>query len=123
MLDTIKAADTAFFAAMQACDAEAMAPMMAPDCVYLHSFGTRDTKDSYLDKVRTGGLVYHRVEVTQDTVLVRGDVATVVGTMSGTVTAGGVDRRLMNIRSSVWARGDDGAWQLVLFQPTPWLDR
>lgn len=122
MSDEIKSRDTAFFAAMQRCDAEAMGPMMAEDCVYLHSFGTRDGKESYLAKVRSGALVYTRVEVTQDTILRRGDVAVVVGSMSGSVTAGGVDRRLMNIRSTVWSR-EGGRWQLVLFQPTPWLDR
>lgn len=122
MIDEIKALDTAFFAAMERCDAEAMAPMMADDCSYLHSFGTRDSKESYLAKVRSGVLRYHRVAVTQDDVLLRGEVAMIVGTMIGTVTAGGTDRRLMNLRSTIWAR-DNGRWQLVLFQPTPWLDR
>jgi ketosteroid isomerase-like protein len=122
MTEDVARIDAAFFEAMQCCDADSMGALMAEDCVYIHSFGTRDSKPSYLEKVRGGFFVYHRVDVTRERIITRGDVAVVVGTMSGTVTAGGVDRRLNNVRSSVWAREGDG-WKLVLFQPTPWLDR
>jgi uncharacterized protein (TIGR02246 family) len=122
MTTNLKAVETAFYAAMQSNDAEAMGRLMAPDCVYIHSFGNRDSKDTYLDRVRNGFFVYHRIDFTQDRILERGDVVIIVGTMSGTVTAGGVERRLNNVRTSVWSREKD-RWKLALFQPTPWLDR
>lgn len=122
MQNELKRIETAFYSAMQSGDADAMAELMAEDCVYIHSFGTRDSKTSYLERVRKGFFVYQRVDVTQDKIIARGDVAIVVGMMTGVVTAGGVERRLNNVRSSVWSR-EDGSWKLVLFQPTPWLDR
>lgn len=122
MSDDLKGIESAFYGAMQRGDASAMAELMAEDCIYIHSFGTRDSKASYLDRVRNGFFVYHRVEVSQDRIVMRGNVAIVVGTMTGVVTAGGVERRLNNIRTSVWAQ-EAGGWRLVLFQPTPWLDR
>lgn len=118
----IEEIETAFYGAMQRGDADAMAGLMADDCVYIHSFGSRDDKACYLDRVRDGFFVYRRVEATRDRIVIRGDVAIVLGTMTGVVTAGGVERRLNNVRSSVWVR-EDGGWKLSLFQPTPWLDR
>lgn len=122
MPNDLKEIETAFYGAMQRGDAEAMADLMAEDCLYIHSFGTRDTKASYLDRVRDGFFVYHRVDTTQDRIILRGDVAIVTGTMTGVVTAGGIERRLNNVRTSVWAK-EGGGWKLALFQPTPWLDR
>lgn len=118
MTTEVSNVDAAFYEAMQRCDADAMGALMADDCIYIHSFGTRDTRSGYLDKVRDGFLVYHKVDATRDKIIMRGDVAIIVGT----VTAGGVDRRLNNVRTSVWAKDGNG-WKLVLFQPTPWLDR
>ena len=111
-----------FYRAMLESDADTIEKMMDDDCVYTHSFGARDTKASYLRKVREGFFTYHKIDFTQDHVFERGGTATIVGTMSGVVTAGGVDRRLINRRTSVWAKsGED--WKLISFQPTPWLDR
>lgn len=115
-------AEAAFYAAMRRGDADAMAPFMAEDCVYIHSRGNRDSKQSYLDRVRSGYFVYGSVDVTQEEVVIRGDVVMIIGTMTGVVTAGGAERVLDNIRSSVWVRNGTG-WQLALFQATPWLAR
>ena len=122
MSDELREIETAFYGAMQRGDADAMAQLMADDCTYIHSFGSRDTRDSYIERVRSGFFVYQRVDFTQDKIVMRGDVAIIVGTMTGMVTAGGVERRLNNVRPSVWSK-EGGGWKLVLFQPTPWLDR
>ncbi|MCF7646576.1 nuclear transport factor 2 family protein [Bacillus subtilis] len=122
MTAEIKTIEASFYAAMQRGDADAMADMMADNCTYFHSFGARDTKNSYLERVRNGFFIYHRVEAKQHDIIIRGDTAIVIGTMKGQITAGGTDRELNNIRTSIWIR-DDHKWKLLLFQPTPWLDK
>ncbi len=121
MSDELKQVEDAFFGAMQRNDPDTMETMMAEDCVYFHSFGSRDTKESYLQAVRDRKFDYQTVKAEQHSIARRGDVAVVTGTMVGEVIAGGETRRLNNVRSSVWAK-ENGNWKLVLFHPTPRLD-
>lgn len=114
--------EASFYDAMQRNDATALGQLMDDECIYLHSFGSRDSKASYLEKVRAGHFVYRDIKFTQDKILRRGDVAIIIGTMSGVVTANGFERVLNNVRTSVWVKGAVD-WQLLSFQPTPWLDR
>lgn len=111
-----------FYAAMQASDADALEAMMSDECVYIHSFGSQDSKASYLKKLRDGHFTYRGIEFTQQHVLRRGPVTVVVGTMTGIVSVQGMVRKLNNVRTSVWERVA-GDWKLLAFQPTPWLDR
>jgi uncharacterized protein (TIGR02246 family) len=122
MSEEIKEIEAAFFGAMQANDPDTMETLMAEDCIYIHSFGSKDTKQSYLRAVRDRKFDYRTVNAEQETIVMRGDVAVVTGTMIGEVIAGGEKRRLNNVRSSVWAK-QGGDWKLVLFQPTPRLDQ
>ncbi len=58
MSEELREIETAFYGAMQRGDADAMAQLMADDCTYIHSFGSRDTRDSYIERVRAGFFVY-----------------------------------------------------------------
>jgi hypothetical protein len=50
----VLAADDARIAALTSGDAEALAEWLADDLRYVHSFGSVDTKDSFLELVRSG---------------------------------------------------------------------
>lgn len=99
-------------------DLAAFAALAHPELVYAHSSGVVDTLDSYLEKLRSGFYVYHRIEHPVDRVVLAGDTAVVVGEMHAEITAGGTDKQLANCAVAVWVHGDDG-WRLLSFQGTP----
>lgn len=116
----IAALETERIAAMERNDVDAIAAFIHDECIYTHSLGDRDTRDTYLAKCRDGVIRYNRLGCTIESVLLRGDVALVFGRMDGDAQVGGNPRRLHNCYTTVWARGG-GDWQVIAFQPTPIL--
>ncbi|KUO07292.1 nuclear transport factor 2 family protein [Streptomyces sp. DSM 15324] len=99
-------------------DWDRFARLCHPELAYTHATGDTDTLDSYLEKVRAGFFVYHRIDHPLDFIRVVDDVALVVGGMNAHVTAGGKDRTLRNKSLAVWKHTTDG-WRLLAYQPTP----
>ncbi|MFI9408564.1 nuclear transport factor 2 family protein [Nocardia gamkensis] len=114
---TIRTLEDARYAAVLAGDVEAFADSAHPDLVYTHSNAVVDTLDSYLDKLRSGFYVYHRIEHPVDRIVVVGDTAVVSGQMNAEITAGGVRKQLRNRAQAVWVRHDD-RWLLLAYGPT-----
>lgn len=121
-VDTVKAEILALedrrYRAVLDGDLEAFRSYCHPALVYTHSDGTRDSVASYLEKVRSGFYVYHRIDHPTDDVLVSGDTAIVVGEMNASITANGKDKDLVNNCIAVWVR-ENGSWLLLAYQPTP----
>ncbi|KFI29959.1 nuclear transport factor 2 family protein [Haematobacter massiliensis] len=106
------------YRAMQAGDATALDAMLDDDLSYTHSFGDRDSKASYLDKLRAGFFQYHELRPVTEQVIRRGDVLVLVGSMWARATVNGQDRVIDNVCTSVWAmRADE--WRFLAFSPTP----
>lgn len=118
MSDEILELETRRYAAMRAGDVETLRDLLADDLVYTHSFGDRDTKASYLDKVAAGVFRYGEIRRSEERVLIHGDSATVVGRMGADVHVAGTLRRLDNRFLAIWVR-QDGRWQFLAYQPTP----
>jgi ketosteroid isomerase-like protein len=116
--DTIRALEDERYAAMLAADADTLDRLLSDRLVYTHSTGGRDTKASYLDRVRNKFFVYQSIEHPVDEVIVAGGAVVVIGAMNAQVYRDGELRALRNSVCSVWA-DEDGAWRLVVFQPTP----
>jgi ketosteroid isomerase-like protein len=106
------------YAAMTAADWSRFADLCDPDLLYTHSSGQTDTLDSYLAKVTEGIFVYHRIDHPIDKVLIRGDVAMVLGEMNAHISSHGVEKDLRNKCLAVWIRAG-ASWQLIAYQPTP----
>ncbi|KFU81872.1 conserved hypothetical protein [Amycolatopsis lurida] len=114
---TIRSLEEARYAAVIAGDADAFAAHAHPDLAYTHSNAVTDTLESYVDKLRSGFYVYHRIDHPVDRILVSGDTAVVVGEMLADITAGGTRKTLANKALAVWVR-EDGRWLLLAYQPT-----
>ena len=99
-------------------DLDAFRTYCHPRLVYTHSDGTRDSVDTYLDKVRAGFYVYRRIEHPAHDVVIVGDTAVVVGEMNADITTDGEAKRLANDSIAVWVR-QEGVWLLLAYQPTP----
>jgi ketosteroid isomerase-like protein len=99
-------------------DLAALDDLLSDDVMYAHSNAAVDTKASYLERLRTGELVYHSLEHTTDNVVSRPGVVIVGGTMSGSIHMHGVAKSLNSRVVAVWV-AENGRWRLAAFQPTP----
>ncbi|WP_329138504.1 nuclear transport factor 2 family protein [Streptomyces sp. NBC_01476] len=113
----IRALEDERYQAMLDGDLPALERLCAGELVYTHSNAERDTKESYLDKVKEGVFVYHWIEHPIEQLTVIGDCAVVAGQMRAHVTNRGEERQLDNACLAVWARTDAG-WRFVAYQPT-----
>lgn len=113
----VLAAEDRRYRAMEDADLATLETVCADELSYAHSSGARDTKAQYLEKVRSGYYVYHRIEHPVERVAVRGDTAIVVGRMTAELDVDGVAKTIDNLALAVWTRAG-GAWQLLAYAPT-----
>lgn len=106
------------YAAMLRSDLAALADLCDVELTYTHSDGARDTRDSYLQRIRDGYFDYRWLEHETYRTIVAGDCALVVGRMTGDVVINGASRHLNSASLVVWVRRSAG-WRFVAFQPTP----
>jgi ketosteroid isomerase-like protein len=92
--------------------------LLSEDVIYTHSSGERDTKATYLEKVRSGFFDYLEVDHPVEKLFVTEDCAVVIGQMRASVTTEGAPSSLNNACLAVWVREDD-KWRLLAYQPTP----
>jgi hypothetical protein len=113
----VLAAEDRRYRAMQDADLTLLDALCADGLSYAHSSGARDTKAEYLEKIRTGYYVYHRIEHPVERVAVLGDSAIVVGRMTADLDVDGTAKRIDNLALAVWTRAS-GDWQLLGYAPT-----
>jgi len=116
--DVIADLETRRYQAMLRSDAAALDELCDDELIYTHSDGARDTKTTYLRRVRDGYFDYQWLDHEIYRTIVVGDCAVVVGRMTGDVIVNGSMRHLNSAALIVWARRSEG-WRLLAFQPTP----
>ena len=105
------------FLAMLQNDVQMLAPLLAEDLVYIHSAAELETKQQFLERLRSGSLRYRTIEPSETVVRTYGQVALVTGRSKMKVTSGGTDRELDIRYTSVYRLTGD-RWQLVSWQST-----
>src|SRR5919202_1419225 len=83
-------------------DLAALDGLFAGELSYTHSTGEVDTKDTYLEKLRSGYYVYRRIDHPVDRVSVVGDCATVLGRMVADLEVQGRPKQLDQLALAVW---------------------
>jgi hypothetical protein len=106
------------YRAMTDADLDVLDRLCADELSYAHSNGVRDTKPEYLEKVRSGYYVYHRIDHPVERVEMLGDTAIVVGRMTADLDSGGTRKTIDNLALAVWTRSATG-WRLLAYAPTP----
>ena len=109
------------YAAMVASDLDALDRLLSDRLVYAHSNAERDSKASYLDRVRNGTFVYEGIQHPEEKIILADGAAVVLGTMIAKAYWSGELRTLRNGACAVWAKEEDGQWRLIAYQPTPIL--
>src|SRR5260370_9194001 len=104
--------------ALLAADIPALDNLFARRLVFTHANSLSDTKETFLEKMRQGRIVYVRVEVTESRVIELNESAILLCRMTAELLVAGVPKRIDNRTLSVWAI-EDGQFSLVAYQPTP----
>ena len=108
--------------ALLAGDITALEGLLSYALVYVHSTAARDTRDSYLRKIRDGALRYLRLELSDLQAQVLPGAALVTGRMNATVLKDGQEKQVSSVFLTVWVPepSDSGsAWRLRAHQGTP----
>ena len=113
----IRALEARRYEAMTNGDVAALDDLLSADLVYTHSTASRETKQSFLDRVATGYYDYGPLAHPEEAIVVRGDCAIVVGDMRGEMQFDGNQRVLNSNALAVWVREGD-KWRLLAIQLT-----
>jgi ketosteroid isomerase-like protein len=104
-------------AAMTGQDAATLAQLLHDDLVYTHSSAVVDTKQSYVESIRSGRTRYRKIERGEQKVRVYGEAALVTGRAAIEVEVDGKPKSLKLRYLNVWVK-QAGAWKFVAWQST-----
>jgi len=104
--------------ALLAADIPALDKLLSQRLVFTHANALSDTKETFLEKMRQGRIVYVRLEVTESRVIELKESAILLCRMTAELLVAGVPKRIDNRTLSIWAI-EDGQYSLVAYQPTP----
>jgi ketosteroid isomerase-like protein len=110
-------ADQARFKAMVGNDLAALDILLADDLVYVHSDAAVESKDQFLDELRSGRMRYRSISPRDVVVRRYGSTAVVTGRLDAAVTRAGADRDIA-LRYTAVYESDGGKWRLVSWQST-----
>ncbi|MDA8108784.1 MAG: nuclear transport factor 2 family protein [Betaproteobacteria bacterium] len=113
----ILALESRRYGAMTAQDTAGLGQLLHDDLVYTHSSAVVDTKQSYVEGIRSGKFRYRKIERAEERVRVYGDTALVTGRAAIEVEVDGKPKSLKLRYLNVWVR-QAGAWKFVAWQST-----
>ena len=115
--DDVHKAEDVRYAAQMNDDFAAMEKLFADDLVYTHSSALVDTKQSYIDSMRTGAVKYVSMRRSDVAVRTFGCVAIITGQGNFDVRVNGKDISVELRFHSIWANRD-GKLQFISWQAT-----
>ncbi|MDQ0925620.1 hypothetical protein QF038_004128 [Pseudarthrobacter sp. W1I19] len=98
-------------------DLETFEGLCHPGLMYTHTGGDRDSLKSYMDKLRTGALHYHRIDHKSEKITVIGNTALVLIQMTADLRVNGSRKAIKCNALAVWVN-EAGAWKFIAYQPT-----
>lgn len=98
-------------------DVATLERLFADDLTYIHSSARPDTKQSFIDDIRTQRLRYLGIDVEERAVRVTSEAAIVTGISRMHVAARGQENRFRIRFLLVWVRRPAG-WQVAAWQST-----
>ena len=114
--EALKAED-ARYAAQMSNDFAAMEKMFSPELVYTHTSSVVDNKQSYIDSMRSGKVVYKVMRRSDVQVRTFGCIAILTGNGNFDVNVNDKDVNVLLRFTSIWQK-NDGAMQYVSWQST-----
>jgi ketosteroid isomerase-like protein len=117
VVQDIAAADASRYAALVAGDLAAVARYLGDELSYTHSSSVVDTKQAYLDALRSGKVVVRQVDRSDVNITPYGCVGVMTGRGDFKVTLDGKDVDVPLRFTNVWVMRD-GGWQMVAWEAT-----
>jgi ketosteroid isomerase-like protein len=114
----VRDADAARVKALLNNDFAALEQILADDLTYVHSNGMLDTKQSYIESLRSGNTRYLTMDMSDVSVRPLGDVALINAKFDARVLARGTEINPRPRVLIVYAKRD-GRWQMLAWQSTP----
>jgi ketosteroid isomerase-like protein len=115
--EEVRQAERARFAAMVKADIGALDKLLAPDLIYTHGDARRIDKAAFISDFKTGAFKYVKIDPTEITVRVHGDVAIVAGAAGMDIVNNGAPASIQIRYTNVHVKRN-GAWQMVAWQAT-----
>jgi hypothetical protein len=112
-----RALELARFEATVRGDPAALAPLLAADLRYCHSTAVCETREQFLESLRSGQRRYTSMTPLELTPRRIGDVLLIGGTVDVEVVAAGATQRMRLVYTDAYAVRD-GRWQLVAWHST-----
>jgi hypothetical protein len=107
-------AQSARIRAMIAADIAALEPLLDDALAYVHSTGTVDTKQSFLQRIRDGDLKYHALDRADPNLQVDGGLAIEHGHIRIDVDVSGGHRIVETRYLEAWVKRA-GEWRLAVY--------
>lgn len=115
--DLIKSLESQRFQAILNKDYSTFRNLCHPNLHYMHSNGSADSLDSYIQKCETEFYQYQWIEHPIDKIEFHNNCAFVFGEMQAELLINNVPKRLDNKTLSIWIK-DEISWKFYAFQPT-----
>jgi ketosteroid isomerase-like protein len=104
---------------MQLADTAALAAIMDDNCVYIHSNGMIDTKQSFLQSIATKNLIHKNITIQESAIrMLTKKVAVVTGKCVYDITYHNEDMVLKFVFTNIYQK-QKGKWLLVNRQTSP----
>lgn len=103
--------------ALLSADVAALDGLLSDRLVFAHATAKYEDKQTLLEKMEMGNIVYKTLEITEPRVVDLGDTALLVSRLTADVTVGGQPRKIDNMTLLVWGK-EAGQWRMIAYQPT-----
>lgn len=110
-------ADAERYKAMENRDLATLSRYLGDDLIYTHSSAVVDSKDSYVESLRSGKVVYKQTRRSDLRVSAYGCTAVMSGRGDFSVTVDGKDIDVQLRFTNVWVKNPEG-WQMVAWEAT-----
>lgn len=118
MLEKAIEADRRRLDACLAADTEALSQLMAAGCLYIHTAGNIDSKETFISKVKDGSLKYQRIANTVEHTVEVADMAAIAGILEMDILRAGTPASIRIRYCCTWTDTEVGT-QMVTWQSTP----
>ncbi len=113
----VTAADAERYSAMESGDIPKLAKYLGDDLIYTHSSALVDSKETYIDSLRSGKVVYKQTRRSDVRISPYGCTAVMTGRGDFGVSIDGKDVEVQLRFTNVWVKNPEG-WQMVAWEAT-----
>jgi ketosteroid isomerase-like protein len=105
------------YQAMVQKDLKLLDSVLDDNLIFTHASGKIDSKESFIDSLNSGALVYKKIDIEDTEVRLYDSCGVVTGKSLLDIHVRGEDRKLQLRFTTVWVK-DQGVWKVVAYQST-----